>query len=259
MAEVNHRVLAIAQEVAAEMRSRGAAAAVLMGSHVRGDAHAESDIDLTFIGRDEPGRIERRGDHLVSITWRSVESITRGYRNPAEVCGLVPAWRRAMILHDPDGLAVRLKREADAWSWEPLASACDRWVAEQITGWAEEVHRIVGCLQRGNVVMAGVERSVLAIRLATVLAVHLRLLYDTENHLWALVSERMGEPWATVQSAALGCGDESFAASCEAALRLYRLAAARTRHLLDEAQYPVVRHACDIAGWPLPARGSAGD
>lgn len=259
MAEVNPGVLEIARELAAEMRTRGATAAVLMGSHVRGDAHPESDIDLTFIGREEPGRLERRGGHLVSITWRSVESIRGGLRNPAEVGGLIPAWRHALILLDPDGVAARLKQETDAWTWEPIAGACDRWVAEQITGWAEEVHRVVGCRKRGNVLMAGVERSVLALRLATVLAVHLRLLYDTENHLWGLVNERMGEPWTTVQSAALGTGGETFAATCEAALRLYGLAAARTQHLLDEAQYPVVRHACDIAGWPLPARGSAGD
>lgn len=259
MAEVNHQVLAIAQELAAEMRSRGASAAVLMGSYVRGDAHAESDIDLTFVGRDEPGRLERRGDHLVSITWRAVDSIRSGLRNPAEVGGLVPAWRQAMVIHDPDGIAARLKQEADAWSWEPIGSACDRWVAEQITGWAEEVHRVVGCRKRGNVLMTGVERSVLAIRLATVLAVHLRLLYDTENHLWAFVSEQMGEPWATVQSAALGTGGETFAATCDAALRLYGLAADRTRHLLDETQDPVVRHACGIAGWPLPDRRKAGD
>jgi predicted nucleotidyltransferase len=244
---VHPDILQLAQAMAQEMAVRGAVAALLGGSHARGEAHSESDIDLTFIGRDATGWLERRAGHLVSIDWRSPESIRTDLRNPAAAGWLVPALRNARILHDPQDVAAGLKREAEAWTWDSLSRECDAWVAGEITGYAEEVHRLAGSLGRGNWSMAAVVRAVLAIHLAPVLSVHLRLFYNTENELWDGVSQALGEPWAGVQAAALGIGNESFAATCAAALQLYTLGAAEVRSLLDERQSAVVEHACELA------------
>jgi hypothetical protein len=133
-----------------------------------------------------------------------------------------------------------------------LGKQADRWVAEEITGYAEEVHRLVGNLQLQRRSAAGVQRSVLAICMAKILGVHLRILYDTENRLWDLVSARMGAKWAQLQSDALGEGGQSFEETCMAALQLFVLAAQEVRNLLDQRQYQVVAHACEIAGQSLP-------
>jgi hypothetical protein len=173
------------------------------------------------------------------------------FKDPSKAGGIIPAWRNAAIIYDPQGIARAIKKEAKMWQWESLDKQLNGWVAEEITGWAEEVHRLVGTLQLGRRNAAAVQRSVLAIKMAPMLAVHHRIFYDTENQLWDLISERMGRKWAQVQSAALGKGGQSFEDTCKAALQLYATAAREVRHLLNRRQYQVVAHACKIAGHPL--------
>jgi hypothetical protein len=85
-----------------------------------------------------------------------------------------------------------------------------------------------------------------------VLAAHHRLLYDTENQLWDLVSARMGPTWTRLQSAALGEKGQNFEETCRAALQLYVLAAQEVRSLLNAQERQVVNHACKIANDSLP-------
>jgi hypothetical protein len=104
----------------------------------------------------------------------------------------VPGWREALVMYDADGLATSLIEEVRAWTWGPLERRCDRWVAEETTGYAEEVHKLAPALRNGNRPLAAVQRSLLAVHLAPVVAVHRRILYGSENHLWDLVSGAMG-------------------------------------------------------------------
>ncbi len=126
-----------------------------------------------------------------------------------------------VILHDPKGFARDLQREARAWTWSALSKTCDSWVAEQIVGYAEEVHKLVGNLELGRPRAAAVQRCLLALRIAPIFAVHHRFLYDTENCLWDLVASKMGQPWARVQDRAPGLGGEDSEDTCNAALELY--------------------------------------
>ena len=224
----------------------------IFGSRVRGDFYRESDIDIHAIGvKSEGTRLERYRRFLVSVSWMTAEQHRQAFRNPAEVGGIIPAWRNAVILFDPQGVASAIRDDAKRWRWESLSRESDEWVAEQVTGWAEEVHRLTGSLQRRQTSTASVVRSLLAIKMAPILAVHKRILYDTENKLWDLVSARMGRQWSEVQSAALGEGGQGFKETCEAALELYAMTAHEVRHLLNRRQLQVVAHACKIAGHSL--------
>ncbi len=230
---------------------QGAEAVVLCGSRVRGDAYAESDLDINVVGRGRHNRLEQYEGFLISASWATAKQIRRIFKDPSKVGGIIPAWRNAIVIHDPEGIAEALKQEATEWRWSLLGKSVDRWVAEELTGWSEEVHRLVGNLQLKRVSAGAIQRSVLAIHMAPILAVHCRILYDTENRLWALVSERMGKKWSQIQTAALGEGGQSFEYTCEAALQLFALTAQEVSHLLDRRQYQVVAHACEIAGRPL--------
>jgi predicted nucleotidyltransferase len=245
------RVLQVARAVSERLASEGAEAVVVFGSQVREDAYKESDIDVHAIGKGLSYRLERFQGFLVSISWKTVRQHHHAFRNPCEVGGMIPAWRNALIIYDPQKIAGELKGKARKWRWASLGSRADRWVAEELTGWAEEVHRLIGNLQLKRRSAASVQRSVLAIHVAKVLSVHHRILYDSENQLWDLVSAKMGKSWASVQSAALGEGGESFEDSCDAALKLFSLAAREVKDLLDERQFQVVAHACKIAGHPF--------
>jgi len=248
---MERKVLQVSRAVCRRLVKHGAEAVFLFGSRVRGDAYKESDIDIHAIGRGPYYRLERHQGFLVSISWMTPAQHHQSFKNPSEAGGIIPAWRNAAIIYDPQGIAGSLKREAKRWRWQALNKRADRWVAEEITGYAEEVHRLIGNLQLGRKRAAAIVRSVLAFKMAQILAVHCRILYDTENRLWNLVSTKMGTEWTQLQSIALGEGNQNFEDTCKAALQLYAITAQEVRHLLNQRQYRVVAHACDIAGHPL--------
>jgi hypothetical protein len=235
------------EPLVAELAAQGARAVWLAGSHARLQATPYSDIDVGVIA-DRPGmgpgyRLERRGGHLVSVSWTTAEATRASFANPALLGAAVPGWRGAVLLHDPDGVGAALRAGAQAWRWEDVAAACDAWVAEEVTGYAEEVQKLVAALEGGRRFAAAAQRNVLALRLALVLSVHRRVLYDSENVLWDLVAEAEGERWAALQRAAFADGGEPLPASARAALALYAHAAAEVDPLLDPRQRAIVAHA----------------
>jgi len=245
------RALRVAHLACRRLVEEEAEAVVLMGSYARGDAYAESDLDIHAVGRGPKQRLEYDDGLLISISWSTRRQNHEAFKNPHEVGAVIPAWRSAIILYDPLGIAKTLKKAAQHWTWESLGKRIDRWVAEELTSYAEEVHKLIGNLGLGRVNAAAVQRFLLAVRLAPILAVHHRILYDTENQLWDLVSARMGEEWTRLQSIALGESSREFEETCRAALKLYSLAAQEIKQLLNERQYLVVAHACEIAGYTL--------
>jgi len=249
---MNREELRVSKVICQKLVDHGAEAVVLFGSRARGDAYIESDFDIHAVGKGPHYRLELCQGFLVSVSWATSRQNLSYFRKPADVGWVVQGWRNAVVLHDPKGVAKALKQRAQKWRWESLGKLVDKWVAEELTGYAEEVHRLVGNLRLGRKHPAAVQRSVLAIRMAPILAAHHRILYDTENQLWDIVSERMGGEWAQLQRVALGEDDHCFDDVCKSALRLFTLTANEIRSLLDDRQYQVVANACEIAGQPLP-------
>lgn len=248
MTDVQPTVLTVAEEVAGELMEAGARAVVLTGSHARGDATPQSDLDLYVIGDGPDYRLERRHEYLVSVSWRIEQHVIQAFESPSDVGGLVPGWRQAVVLVDPSGVAAGLIDRANAWAWDVIGNdRLNEWVAEQLTGYAEEVHKLVSHIERQKLQFAAVERSVLALRIPMIMAVHKRILYDSENDLWDLVADRMGVEWSKNQSAALGLTERPFDEGCDGALALYVTACEEVSDLFDARQKVVVGHACDFA------------
>lgn len=241
--------LVAARRVAFELASSGAEAVVLVGSHARGEAGPNSDVDLLAVGDDSYlPRLEVRNGLLVSVSMQPVSVIRREDLGlPAMVCEAVPGWRGAVVLEDPSGLADSLIEEAHSWTWEPLNERCDAWVAEEIAARAETVGKLAGSLRKGNRHTASVKRHSIATNLARALAVHHRILYGSENRMWSLVSDAMGEEWTKAQSTALGLDGEPFHETCRAAMELYLLAADEVHGLLEDRQRKVVELAVATA------------
>jgi predicted nucleotidyltransferase len=231
----NHR--AVADKVATRLAARGAHAVVLVGSAARGDTHSGSDVDLVAIGDGPEYVLEMVDDGLVSISWKTVASVRERFDEPFTAGGIVPSWRKAVLLHDPDGLAGSLQRAALAWTWDRIGAQCDLAVARDLTGWSEEVFRLVGLRSAGDRQTAAVMRAWLAWSLPKTMAVHHRLMYDSENALWSMVASAMGADWARDFAIAFGlvAGDADLAA-----LALFRAAAARVDRLLNATQRGVV-------------------
>lgn len=222
----------------------GASAVVLTGSHARGTAHAGSDIDIHAVGDGPPYQLSRREAWLVSVSWRSESDHRESFDDLQQVGGAIPGWRSAVILADPSGVAARLKREATEWTWDRISQArIETEVCEWVTGFAEEVQKLAYARETHDLGLAAVQRSVLATRLALPMAVHCRILHDTENHLWRLVGESLGSEWTAAQGAALGTNGEPFDVTCDAALQLFEIACQLLRPAMNDGQRAVVDHA----------------
>lgn len=244
----------IARQVAVDLVADGAAAVVLGGSVVRGDEHAYSDIDICAIVPKHDDRTGDRpeyslrivADRLVSVSWRTADGVRELMDSPPDAGGAVPAWRGAEIIADSMNTAAMLRNFAHEWRWARIDDACDAWVADAIVGYVEEVYRLAGLLGAGRMLPAAVIRSVLALRVPHILAVHRRIFYDSENALWDLVGEAMGGDWPLVQSQALGIDAEAESAA-RAALQLWTRAAAEVDSVLDAQAREVVAAAVAVA------------
>lgn len=243
---IGERALEVARRVAARLAGDGAAAVVLTGSFARGAGRAESDIDLAAIGEGSAYRLEREEPFLVSVSWRTEEDVRREFANPELVGMMVPGWREAVLLHDPEGVAARLKAAAEAWSWDAVAEAGERWVAQQVTGHAEEVHKVAAALDAPTVEAAALA-PLLAFRMAKVVAARRRLLYRSERELARAVADEMAGEWRVAFDAAMGMGDEPLRDRMRASLAVYRIAAAEVGELLDDRERAVVEHAVRLS------------
>lgn len=238
----------IAQAVAQEMIRQGARAVALLGSHARDDAGPESDIDIYVFGDGPEYHLLRRDGFLVSVSWRTVEREIESMRSPGDAGGVVPGWRDSVALYDPAGEIAQLKQFADAWTWDVIGDdVLDRWVADDLAGYAEEVHKLVNALRVGDKLATGALTAVLALRLAFPMGVHHRILYHSENDLWKLVCHAMGEDWTMAQWSAFGLDGDGAEASARAALRLFELASEAVQPYVNEEERAVIEHAAAIA------------
>lgn len=234
-------------ERAAALAKAGASAVVLRGSFSRGSAHEYSDIDLTPIAAEPnqgpPHLVEQHGDRMFVISWQTADQVRASFRDPAQLGAAVPAWRSATALYDPGGVAADLIEEAQRWSWHTVAEAVDAYVADELASLAEEIYKVIAGILYDQRRMIAVNRAVLALRLAHLVALRRGLLWETENDLWDLVAGELGEAWTADQDAALGLHDAPTAQQSRAALTLYARAAREIAPILDDRQRAVVRAA----------------
>jgi predicted nucleotidyltransferase len=248
----SERALEVAREETEVLIEDGARAVILTGSHARGDANQHSDLDLRVIGDGPSKKLKRNGEFLVAISWLTLDEHNEVFEDPEKAGSAVPGWTSAIVLHDPEGLAAQLQRRAERWDFDDISKEADKWVGQEITELAEEIHTVLGNLLQNKPAAAAAERSQLAMGLAQLLSVHKRIPYESENDLWSLVAEAMGGDYADLQKRALAQDPIELKAGVDAVLEMFGRAAAETQSLLDQDQKEVVAHACDIAGHPLP-------
>ncbi len=236
------RALEVARAEARVLMDDGARATVLTGSHARGEAHAESDLDIRGVGEERAKFLQRREEFLVSTAVNTESQVRKAFTDPDEVGEFVPGWRDAIILFDPDGLAAHFKKYASDWSWDEVVDA-DRWVGDEITSHAEEIHTLVGNIDQGQDTGAAAIRSQIVQGLAKLLSVHRRILYGSENDLWDLVGQEMGRSFAALQETAIGLADAGLSESCRATFELFDIVAKDTWKLLDPRQQQIVGYA----------------
>jgi predicted nucleotidyltransferase len=235
--------LSTAERLADALLEQGAEAVAVVGSRATGDATEDSDLDLAVIGEGPHYRLEVHDGTLVSVGWAAADEQSRRLYDPHWLGTHVPGWRHAVVLRDPKGLAAGIKEEALKWGWVQVEFECDEWVAKTVTGLAEEVLKLLASLRGGDDLTAAAQRSTLALRLPSAMAIRCRILCGSENRLWGLVADELGSEWREAQSSAFGLEGGSFDESCRSARRLFELAGREVHDLLDEPQLGAVEYA----------------
>jgi len=243
----SHHAAAIAERLATELAAETVGIA-LFGSVAKGTDHPDSDIDLILaVTAGEGVEVRQVEGRMVTLTRKTPEALKAAFTHPWEAGAAAGAWRFARLLHDPDAAMAALQSEARAWTWDAIGDAADHWAASELVGLAEEVHKVCGMLAQGRPRAGAANRAILALQLAGPLAAANRLVVDSDNDLWDAVAEAEGSDWAAAWDAAAGITGASHETGCRAALALYRHAAGRLIHHLDEADQDIVRTAYDLA------------
>lgn len=231
---------------------------MLAGSWARGDAREISDIDLWVIGSRQGDVIFERGGRQISVRYGTLAGDRRAMRTPARLGGAVPGWLTARVLRDPNKAAAKLRAEARKFRWSSVRHACDKYIVEQLVGWAQHAAKLLRAMETGERETASVQRGLIANRMALLRSLDLEYLWGTENGLWERVAKLAGPAFRSAQAAALATGGQGWRESCEGALRLYSLTARANLGLLRGENRRIVEEVCLRAGYPISRSPTAG-
>jgi predicted nucleotidyltransferase len=244
---VDEEIRGLVERVSTQLVEQGAKATLLTGSHARGNARPDSDVDLFAVGEGPAGWMEILDDRLVAVYWWTAEETRRRMLTPEEAILTVRSWRDGLLIDDPSGVGAELQRDAREWTWEKIGREADAWVADKLVVWAEYVQKLAAATESDRPLDAAAIRGQLVVQLADILAVRRRLLEQSENGFWETVADAGGPEVRAALERALAIGvDERAAAS--GAIELFRLVAEDCRGSLDDRQRRVIGHALAAAG-----------
>ena len=230
--------------VAASARGRGAVSLVIVGSWSRGTPGPLSDLDVICLGDGPEYELEAVGQTLVAWAWRSFDDQRTRFESPEVGALEAAAWREARILFDHDDQAFRLQQLAATWTWDRIGDGADRWVAEEFSGLAEEMHKILAASAAGRQRLALIQIRYVAIRLHWLAAVHLRHEALSENDLWDVV-ERLPEVDGPLRRALIvdvqSRGPDLGGSAVQAIMEAYEALAQHLWSVMSPRQAAVVR------------------
>ena len=90
-------------------------------------------------------------------------------------------------------------------------------------------------------------RSETALKIGRALAVHRRLVQESENGLWEAIADAGGAEWRRLLEQALAVDGEDVRASAAGAVQLFALLVAECRERLDERERKIVDAALQSA------------
>ena len=231
----------------------------ITGSFARSEGGLYCDVDLTHYVRQkpaaetEPYRLRFVDDHLVSLKITMLEAEYASLRNPEQAIWTIPGLRQLCILLDKDGSIAALKETAAKATWEPLQAAADAYASRELSGYTEEIHKILGGLTQRDesktlYAVWGLTRG-----LSNALLTQRGVLISTENAYIDLAQNAAGRTsgWTRQFRLAIGLdplppGEPAFVGYGVAGLHLYRETVAIFRHILSPEDADVVNRTLEI-------------
>jgi hypothetical protein len=232
---------------------------LLTGSFARGNARQYSDVDIRQYLRKMPERpfdayrLELMEGKLVSITLTTCEETYADLQDPQKVIWILPGLQQSRILLDRDGLLAQLIQDVQSVSLIPLQASIEQAVSRNLSGYAEEVHKILAGLEHEDESMVlyavwGITRG-----MANLMLVWNGTLIPSENVFINLVQTAAGvnSLWTHHFREAVGLdplesNDLPFISYGVASLRLYRETVRLFRGILKREEEDVVEQSLQL-------------
>ena len=241
------------QQLAHHFNHPTVAAIALYGSHARGDAGPNSDIDLIrFLNADEADPPDS-GSHLIDDTLVVVNNYTPStvaswFTEPTAAVTAIAPLRQAQPLLDPSGTFAQLQARAHAFTWtDELQHKADQWASEQLVGWIEEAHKGLEGLRRNDDGRLLNATFGLSWGLTNLVKVQRGVLIYSDNTLIDQVIEAVGQAsrWSQLCRRSFGMTVENESAPSlrervVAGLQLYLETAALLHGAIQPKEAPVV-------------------
>jgi predicted nucleotidyltransferase len=233
----------------------------LGGSYVRGEATPYSDVDIGCFFKEEAKlpskRFMYRNNRLISIAANTVSTIRTRLCQPEMAIFFVAGKRR--ILLDKDGSVGKLLQEIEAFTWESLQQAADEYASFQMMLLAEQVHKILSELLKGDDIAISYVTSELLFCLTKVMAVQRGVLVKSDSTYYQQVQAAVGRASAWTRHHRLVAGVDvgqsditSVRARAVAALVLYRETVALLQFIMRPDHLEVAEQAVRIANKVAP-------
>ena len=223
----------------------------IVGSYARGQESKFSDVDMDiFTGKLPENPYDRYtlrywDGKLVSLKFTLLDDELEALTNPRRAIWAVPGLQGMKIVLDKDGSLAELQKMAQKFDWSALQPAADEFAAEEIMGNAEEVHKILSGLARGNESTVLYATWGLVKNMLEAVAVQRGIMVVSENRYFDLIQSSVGHDtkWVSAFRTAWGLDPVSsqYQSRGAAALRLYRLTAAMFDGLIPEKHREVVK------------------
>jgi predicted nucleotidyltransferase len=247
-------------QLAQQLLNENVHAVALTGSFARGDAAADSDLDLVCLVNDpnlisKPEQLHVELGRLVSTTYVTLAHKLRELTQPQWVIHAAPAWQDARVLVDREGALAQLQEAAHAVDWTALRPAAVTYAAEQLTHQVEVALKLIRFMRSGALGQCAVYVLELVQIVAESLAVYGQLQIRSGNEFLNRVSAFVDPESALGRALDRATGRDLAATTLEArthaALAMYRGAAELLWPDLSPAQQTVIRtalHRLDVLG-----------
>jgi len=224
----------------------------IVGSYSRGQESQYSDIDFDIFADKLPENSYDRytlrywDGKLVSLKYTLLEDERAALTNPRRAIWAVPGLRGMKIILDRDGSLTALQQAAQDFDWSSVQSLADEFAAEEVMGCAEEAHKILNGMARGQESTVLYAVAGLVWNMLEAVAVQRGLMIVSENRYFDQIQDSVGRgsKWTYTFRTAYGLdtNESQFQTRGAAALRLYCLTATMFDALIPEKHRNVINN-----------------
>ena len=244
------------QALLARFNRPGVIGLSISGSYSRGMQDEYSDVDLDIFVNELPEdhySLQLFNGKLLSVKYIRLADEFDSLTKPQSAVWAVPGLRNKTILLDENGALAKLKQAALDFKWEPLQPTADEYAVDNLSGCAEEAHKIMSGLRASNESKVLYAAWGMFKNLSFAALVQAGLMIESENRAFAILEEHFGKThpaWTRAFRLSFGMDVESGVPAYKtrgmAALDIYEETALLFKDIINEKHRDVIENTLQL-------------